>query len=351
MKSTHLIPRINNFDLIRLIAAFQVMYVHCINYMQIIGPAHTIYIKFIKYFHGVPIFFTVSGFLIFWAFDRNKNLKKYSLNRFLRLFPALYVCVLICALLLLFFSPTSIIGDSRFYLWIIGQASFFQFYTPDILRFWGIGTPNGPLWTISVEIQFYILVPIIFLLLNKIKAKILLPLLLILSVALNFILAPLSETIPNKLFFISIIPFLYNFLIGSIFYLFWDKLKNIILDKFVFWTSVYIAYFSFFGNYLNYELYLYRMDSIFHFITALLLAITALSFAFSYKNLSDKLLKGNDISYGIYIYHMLIVNILIELGYINSQSYLILTILGTLILATLSWKFIEKPALNLKRKF
>ncbi len=37
-----------------------------------------------------------------------------------------------------------------------------------------------------------------------------------------------------------------------------------------------------------------------------------LSFAFSYRDISDKILRKQDISYGIYIYHMLIINIFIQ---------------------------------------
>ena len=32
----------------------------------------------------------------------------------------------------------------------------FQFWTPEALRGFGCGTPNGSLWTISVIVQFYI---------------------------------------------------------------------------------------------------------------------------------------------------------------------------------------------------
>jgi len=45
-------------------------------------------------------------------------------------------------------------------LWLIGQASFFPFYNPDQLRDLGIGGMNGSLWTIPVELQLYILIPI-----------------------------------------------------------------------------------------------------------------------------------------------------------------------------------------------
>ena len=61
------INRINNFDLIKLLAALQVVNMHSKNHLKIHGTVATYYDNFLQYFPGVPIFFTVSGFLIFWG--------------------------------------------------------------------------------------------------------------------------------------------------------------------------------------------------------------------------------------------------------------------------------------------
>lgn len=52
-------------------------------------------------------------------------------------------------------------------LFTIGQATIFQFWTPDFLRGYGVGCPNGALWTISIFIQFYFCVFFIYKWLNK----------------------------------------------------------------------------------------------------------------------------------------------------------------------------------------
>ncbi|MFV5345194.1 acyltransferase [Acinetobacter oleivorans] len=345
------IPRTNNFDLIRLLAACQVVYMHSLNHLKINGLLREFFDKFLQYFPGVPIFFTVSGFLIFWAFDRNHDIKKYSLNRILRLYPALYVCLFITVLLLIFFSSFSLLTHTSFYIWLIGQLTVLQFYTPEILKFWGVGTPNGALWTITVEVQFYILVPIIFFLMKRLKGAFVLFLLFISSLIANFYFASFDENIIKKLSFVSIIPYLFNFLIGSSFYIFWTKLSKFIQNKFIVWFTIYVVYFLIFGVYLGKETHAYEMSNFFQIITTVLLSLVTLSFAFSHKDLSDKLLKHNDISYGIYIYHMLVVNTLVAIGFLHEPIYIFFTFIVTIILAILSWKLIEKPALSLKNRF
>ena len=65
----------NNFDLIRLLAALQVLLGHGINHLQILGYEHIL--NAISFFPGVIIFFVISGFLI----TRSYITKKYQKNR------------------------------------------------------------------------------------------------------------------------------------------------------------------------------------------------------------------------------------------------------------------------------
>ena len=71
--------------------------------------------------------------------------------------------------------------------------------------------------------------------------------------------------------------------------------------------------------------------------------------ATSNKKLSSKILKRNDISYGVYIYHMLVINSFVQLGFIGSTYHLILVLAITIIVSYFSWIYIESKALRLKK--
>ncbi len=354
--STPTINKINNFDIIRLLAALQVVYTHSQHHLEINGGYVEKFGKYFAfYFSGVPIFFTVSGFLIFWSFDRNSNqLLKYFKNRVLRLFPALWFCLFITVGLVLLDYEKDIfqlILDQNFIFWFVAQLTFFQFWTPDVLRFWGVGTPNGSLWTIIIEIQFYLLVPLIHYftkIFNTYKLLVIM-ILGVFSLILNYYIGQIDvEDIKYKLGGVFILPYLYNFILGVLGYLYWQKIKFYIEGKFIYWAILYFIYINLFGNYLGIDLNSYFVNSLFHIITNLLLAGLVLSFAFSFNNLSNKILKHNDISYGVYIYHMLVINFFVHRGLINNVKYFIFTFVFTVLLALFSWLFIEKKFLKLK---
>ena len=89
--------------------------------------------------------------------------------------------------LLIWFNPSlgtfNLVLDSQFFLWFVAQSTFFQFFNPDFLRGFGVGVLNGSLWTIALELQFYILTPILFWLVSK--NRIFFGLLLVLFLILN----------------------------------------------------------------------------------------------------------------------------------------------------------------------
>ena len=159
----------NCLNIFRLLAAIDVLYGHSIYHLQLADIP--VYGSFIRFFTGVPVFFTLSGFLIWKSIDRSNCFSAYAKKRFWRIFPELWVAVLveIVCILLLYHQP---IDWLQLGIFAIGQGTVFQFWTPDFLRGYGCGTPNGALWTITVLIQFYFVVYFLFKCLHKRKLAI-----------------------------------------------------------------------------------------------------------------------------------------------------------------------------------
>lgn len=340
----------NNFNLLRILAALQVVYVHTMEHLNISNVfLNSIHDYFLKFFPGVPIFFFLSGFLIYWSFDRNHDkIKKYILNRLLRIYPALWSCLIFTVVLLLFTFPSvqQLIDSESFYLWFMGQLSIFQFYTPDILRTWGVGTPNGSLWTIIVELQFYFVVPFIHLL-SKNRSWIIW-LFIFLSIVSNIVLGALDESIVIKLLKISILPYFYYFGFGILFLRNWRVLRKLITGSFLIYFFSFLSFSWFFNFVLSINTYCYWIQNPWKIVADIILCFTVFSFGYSLPRFNE-VFKDNDISYGTYIYHMLVVNLFVQ--YEVTESYwFMLAIFGiTILLASLSWKFIERPALRFKK--
>ncbi|MBK8972421.1 MAG: acyltransferase family protein [Hahellaceae bacterium] len=95
----------NNFDLIRLLAALQVTLIHGLEHLGIGMPF--LLNQIIQSIPGVPIFFVISGYLISASFERRKSLANYYFNRFLRVYPGLWFCLLISILSVVCVYPVS----------------------------------------------------------------------------------------------------------------------------------------------------------------------------------------------------------------------------------------------------
>ena len=103
----------------------------------------------------------------------------------------------------------------EFFIYIVTQFTVFQFFTGGWLRGYGVGVPNGVLWTITVDIQFYILaVWLVKVLKNKSMKTWFLTIggVALLSLLLERYKMMYPEIL-YKLLIVSIIPFLYIFLL------------------------------------------------------------------------------------------------------------------------------------------
>lgn len=326
----------NSLSLIRLIAAFQVLLGHLLVHMDL--PISNILNEFAYFLRGVPIFFVISGYLIWFSVIRSNNYSQYIRKRFFRIYPELWVAVLVETIVLtVLYHGWNL---KQLILFVFAQATLFQFWTPDSLRGYGVGTPNGALWTIGVMIQFYI-IAYLFVLFLRNRRIVTWIIGFVISFAVSWtggyvINNVLAHDILGKLYDQTFIKYFWLFYIG----MFIARFKNVllpILKKYWFvFLSISIIFFItgwdlFAGYYLFWSLFL---------VTGLI------GFAYRFPRLHIK----HDISYGLFLYHMTVMNIFVNFRLIGKWAYVIPIVLISVLLALLSTITIGKISSNLKIK-
>jgi peptidoglycan/LPS O-acetylase OafA/YrhL len=345
----------NNFDLIRLIAASQVAIVHGIEHLEV----HSLYplAFYLSYFPGVPVFFFLSGLLISAAWERNPNLESFLGNRIYRIVPGLWFCVFLSCVSIVICAYIFNIELSYLLLsfWAVMQGTFFPQWNPEFLDWFGIGVVNGSLWTIPVELSFYAFLPIVYfssprigLGVNKITI-----ILLIISLVIFHILslsAPSSEILMliAKLTGFSPVPWFWMFCFGILFQRYMNHVHFIIADRAHIFFVLFLAV-SLLGNSIDSPI-LFGVSNEVGILNYACLCLFVVSFGHTLPSLSDRLLNRNDISYGVYIYHMLVFNCLIMFGIVGIYSF-IGGLLLTLIVSLISWRYIERPFLRKRKSF
>lgn len=306
-------------------------------------------------FPGVPIFLFKSGFLISADWERNPNIKTFVSNRIYRILPELWVCVLFSAISLVLFYDISIIIDnlSTFFLWIFTQATLFQAWNPTFLRGYGIGVVNGSLWTIAVEISFYIFVPILFLVqrFRIVKIDLLLITIILSSFALNYYCESdystgLISEFTKSLIFITPLPWIGMFCVGILFNRHIEFLYIYTVDKFLYYLLFFISVSSI-PMWHSSSIFV-RLGNSIGIFKYIVLCFLLMSSAFSNRGLSDRFLRKNDISYGDYLYHQPVLNLLIVFGFQGTIG-VVFCLISTLIISLVSWKFVAQPVLLFKK--
>jgi peptidoglycan/LPS O-acetylase OafA/YrhL len=329
--------KVNNFDLLRLLAATEVIAGH---YFQHLNKQLSPWgLSLIDSFPGVPVFFFISGYLISASYERNKNIKEYFRNRILRIFPGLWVCIIV-SVIVISFTGVSFFNKQAL-VWLPAQFAAI-IYTPSFLSHYGFGSYNGSLWTIPVELQFYMLVPLCYRLLPGRKINYWLFALLVLFMGLNaWWDSTFTDNLVYKLIRYSFIPNFFMFLIGMIMQRLHLYQQKAIYNKGIYWLLIYA------GLYL--ALYGHINPVIFSLLTKVTLSFCVLSLAYTLPGTAKKLLRNNDISYGVYIYHGLILTIIAQQG-LSGNINLFELMLFSYAIAYLSWILVERPSLRMKRK-
>ncbi|WP_262757980.1 acyltransferase family protein [Acinetobacter gyllenbergii] len=299
-------------------------------------------------FIGVDIFFVISGFLmtkiIIDKTQKNSfSLIDFYLARGIRILPALLFLTLVIALIGWFILiPEEYRDYAKHAFSSINFLSNFVYYK-EAGDYFTLDTHNKILlhtWSLSVEWQFYIILPIILIFFSKIsKNKEILNLLIIISFIISLILSYII-TQKNQMFSFYMIPTrAWEMLAGGIVYLNFSKLN---LSK----TNKYVIEILGFSLIIT-SLVLFRPTTSWPSINAILPVLGTMLILISNNQESlftkPQILQffGNS-SYSIYLWHWPIVFFLSYLS-INTPSGTIVAILLSVLLGWLSYHFVETP--------
>lgn len=330
-------PRNNNLEWLRLLFALQVVVTHTASHLesglQLPGV--------IRNFPGVPAFFFVSGFLIYSSYLNSPG-KRYFENRFLRLFPGLVVVTLGGGGVVLLDQGWDSLRNNyaTFILWFISQVTLGQAYNPELFRSVGIGVINGSLWTITTEILFYLAIPVIVWIEKRFRFAV------IVFIAISFLIYATGPLLLNGIAYrskssfdlLALTPIVWGWMfgLGIIAVKYYQTISNFL--RYAPLLLISLGLMSFHGDGIFFAASGNRLG-LFYFMcyTALILW-----FAFWLPTIN----LSFDLSYGAYIWHAPVINLLVVLD----RPSMPLAITLTVLIATLSWFLVEKPMLRLKHR-
>lgn len=348
------LDRNNFFDFVRLYAALQVLLHHASAHLDYPLPN---LVEALFSFPGVPIFFALSGFLVSISWINNSaspdGWKSYAISRSLRIFPALWCAAIFGWLICLLFGKASFALSSLGFAWLLGQGSFVTFLNPDQLRDFGVGVMNGSLWTIPVEIEFYVLVPLFacFLLWifrrNRFSAFAVVAGVVWASFALQHYLhgaisagdgaSPTNVPLYLKLVKVSVFPYIGQFLLGASFVGLLTRFGQIKCSRFLIFSGL------FFGI-------LVRLIDAGGVSSVLMSNLSLAAFFVGLGLVGSRFQLPGDISYGLYLYHMPVINLLLIVCAGVGTNYLFfLSFLFTILISLCSWVFVERPCLKFRK--
>lgn len=307
-------------------------------------------------FLGVDLFFVLSGFLItnilLSDFVRHGKLsyKKFYINRFLRLFPALAL------LLIAYFTLSSLGSSSQRLEFDAIFAILFYYFNWLLISTLNVPEGMGHMWSLAVEEQFYLLWPaLLALTLRNLKSvKYVVALLVTLIAFIALWRAYLWSLDTNWLFlYVRTDTRADSILVGALLaYLLSKDLLHIPHLKLVSGISASIFLICVF--------YFDRESPVLYMGGFTLLAILAAVLIYYAIKGAEKnqvffdwkpLRWLGKLSYGLYLWHMPVFMLVSGVDQLGSNTSRALIGVGLLSMTTLlSWFFVEKPCLRLKKR-
>lgn len=346
--------RNNNFNIIRMFAATLVIFSHSFALAlgnRVSEPVNEILGISLGYI-AVDIFFLTSGLLVCKSLYTSNKLQVFIISRCLRIYPALIVSIFLCSLLGLILTNASLLEyltnhELREFAYYNGTMLFTDyqklpgvFYNAPLDR-----SVNGSLYTLPWELRMYLILIVLGLVKSftqkfNISRKNWLPTTIVLIALVCLILYLNNHFISTEKhwFYTRFYRFSATFFIGGSLYF----LRKYILLKMQ-WLMISI-FVLIFAAYLSKDIFFVAYVFLIPYIV-LCLAYIPQGRILTYNTLGDY-------SYGTYIYAWPIQQTLaITIVGISPLHMFVTAFSFTLLISWLSWNYIEKPSLGLKRHF
>ena len=174
----------NNLNVVRLWLAFAVIVEHLFVFIK--QPVQKFPIETLWPFTSgghiaVVVFFFLSGLFVTNSLVETQNIKRYCIDRFLRIYPAFFICLVVSALVCFFFSSLDLSAYVKSASTYVFHNLFIGYQAGiDSVSFMREDFPmdgqyafaiNGSLWVILHQVKLYILLAILYCLATRIKGK------------------------------------------------------------------------------------------------------------------------------------------------------------------------------------
>jgi len=340
------VSRLNNFDFLRLILAIIVIISHSFpltgNYYN--EPLRAITNNELD-LGGLAVkgFFVVSGYLIFQSINRSKTFINYLWKRVLRIYPGLFVMLVVTLISILFVyeSKESVLNEKSYWTYLPRQMSlyFLQHDIEGVFTNLPYKTINGSLWTIAYEFSMYILFGILFF----IKKQFRIIILCIVFIFCGIVSFYFPELLNNSLF--SKIN-----LYGPNFYELTTFFASGALLTYINYSKINYKVFISFG--LLICLIIFTSMGLYKEVKFLLIPLLIILFGVSSTQYINRISeKIGDLSYGVYIYGWTIQQLLVFNFLLNPYELALFSSIITLFFGYFSWKLIENRFLKYKNLF
>jgi peptidoglycan/LPS O-acetylase OafA/YrhL len=306
---------------------------------------------------GVTLFFFISGFLItkLLILEYNVNnriiLKDFYLRRVFRLYPALLFMVLLYCIVVLLFGFRIITEDI-----LSGLFYYTNYY---LVYFKPAATDprylyvSPILWSLSVEEHFYLVFPVLFTMLFAKGRQLVVALVVC-------ILLVLVARILTQSFFIAYYTthcradsILFGCLSALLIYSHQTSWYiNILQSKFSFYAGAILVVASMlFRNIFFQETFVYTFEGLgFLLLVPSFLFMTKENIIHKFVNNKVSIFVGK-LSYSVYLFHWVALQIGILFFPERSLKWFLLVVPTSIILALISYFFVEKPFIALRRRF